>query len=196
MSFPKMTTLLALAAIATLPILADGCNRTRAASASPDAEAVLMSADGNKAGTATLEKTEAGVVLTVAVEGLTPGEHALHVHETGSCDVSDGFKSAGGHFNPSGSGHGMADANVDGVHAGDMVNLVVDEKGRATARRVLPDVSLDEGADAGSRSLLRDGGTAVVIHSGPDDYHSDPAGDAGSRIACGVIKPAGETERS
>ena len=146
------------------------------------ADATLILANGIPAGTVQLLASGDTVTLAAAVTGISPGEHGFHLHTTGQCAGPD-FKSAGGHLNPLGHGHGKL--NDDGVHLGDLPNLVVGSSGTASVT-----VDLD-----GKRAQLSDwlfdaDGTAVVIHAGPDDYLSDPAGAAGPRIACGVLTPS------
>src|SRR3954471_16828955 len=141
----------------------------------------LNDAKGKSIGTATLTADPGGVKITLAVKGLAAGDHAIHVHETAKCDGPD-FKSAGGHFNPEHKQHG-AD-NPQGPHAGDMPNFTVDAKGGSTASVVAPGVTLDDGP----HSVFTGGGTALVIHEKADDSKTDPAGAAGNRIACGLIK--------
>lgn len=141
----------------------------------------LSDAKGKSVGTATLSADPGGVKITLAVKGLAAGDHAIHVHETAKCDGPD-FKSAGGHFNPDHKKHGHD--NPDGAHAGDMPNVTVDAKGGSTASVVAPGVTLDDGP----HSVFTSGGTALVIHSKADDMKTDPAGAAGDRIACGLIK--------
>jgi superoxide dismutase, Cu-Zn family len=141
----------------------------------------LSDAKGKSIGTATLAADPGGVKITLAVKGLTAGDHAIHVHETAKCDGPD-FKSAGGHFNPEHKKHGKD--NPDGAHAGDIPNFTVDAKGASTATVVAPNITLDDGP----HSVFTGGGTALVIHAKADDMKTDPAGAAGDRIACGLIK--------
>jgi Cu-Zn family superoxide dismutase len=141
----------------------------------------LSDAQGKSIGTAKLAPDPGGVKITLAVKGLAPGDHAIHVHDTAKCDGPD-FKSAGGHFNPEHKQHGTD--NPQGPHAGDMPNFTVDAKGGSTASVVAPGVTLDDGP----HSVFTAGGTALVIHEKADDGKTDPAGAAGNRIACGLIK--------
>jgi Cu-Zn family superoxide dismutase len=144
------------------------------------ATANLANGKGENVGTARLRETSKGVSLSLDVFNLPPGVHGFHIHAVGKCDPPD-FKSAGGHFNPEGKKHGLE--NPEGHHAGDMQNLTVDAQGKAKVRVVVPGVTLSEG----SNSLFQPQGTAIVIHADPDDMKTDPAGNAGARIACGVI---------
>jgi len=144
------------------------------------ARAVLKDAKGKDVGTVDLMQTKAGVLLRLSVNGLPPGEHAFHIHETGKCDPP--FTSAGGHFNPGKHKHGIESGEG---HAGDMPNLHVPQNGQLMVEVLNTAVSLDKGKP---NSVFHPSGTAVVIHAGKDDYRSDPAGNAGDRIACGVIQ--------
>lgn len=145
------------------------------------AKASLKNADGKDVGSASLTQTPQGVLITLSLKGIPAGEHAFHVHETGKCEPP--FTSAGGHFNPDKKKHGlMVEA---GHHAGDMPNLHVPSSGEVTVEVLNAMITLDKGEP---NSVFKEGGTAVVIHAGKDDYKSDPAGDAGGRIACGVIQ--------
>ena len=147
------------------------------------ARADILDPAGKSVGTATFTEQKDGVKVTVKVTGLTPGKHGFHIHETGTCTPPD-FKSAGGHFNPFKKHHGME--NPKGKHAGDFPNLEVKKDGTAQAAVVAAGATIKEGPG----SLFKPGGTALVIHAAPDDYKSDPAGNAGVRVACGVIVKA------
>jgi len=151
-----------------------------AAHAAQAARAVLKDAKGGKVGTATLKETKDGVAVALRVQGLPPGKHAFHVHAVGKCDDAE-FKSAGPHFNPAGKKHGVR--NPDGHHAGDLPNLEVGADGKGTVKHEVRGVTLGKGPS----SLFGPEGTALVIHASPDDELTDPAGNAGARIACGVI---------
>lgn len=143
------------------------------------ASATLSFANGTPAGTAQLLANGDRLTLAVAATGIEPGEHGFHLHTTGRCEAPD-FSSAGGHLNPAGREHGSQ--NPQGSHLGDLPNLTVGNSRSASTQVDLPGTrSAVEG------NLFDADGTAVVIHSGPDDYRSDPAGDAGSRVACGVL---------
>jgi Cu-Zn family superoxide dismutase len=121
------------------------------------------------------------VKIAVSVSGGAPGLHGFHVHAVGRCEGPD-FKSAGGHFNPAAKEHGLE--NPKGAHAGDMPNLSVGADGSGKGEFLARGASLAPGPG----SLFPDGGTAVVLHASPDDMKSDPAGNAGARIACGVVE--------
>ena len=140
----------------------------------------LSDAKGDSIGTATLSSATGGVRVMLAVKGLAPGQHAIHVHQTPKCE-GPAFTSAGGHFNPERKQHGID--NPQGPHAGDMPNFLVDSAGRSNATVVAPGITLGDGP----HSVFTGGGTALVIHEKADDMKSDPAGNAGARIACGVI---------
>ena len=139
----------------------------------------LKDAQGKDVGSILIWDQGAGVALQLDLHDLTPGEHALHFHQVPKCEGPD-FKSAGGHFNPEGKKHGFD--NPDGHHAGDMKNFTVGADGKAKTKLENADATLKEGP----HSLLTNG-AAVVVHAKADDYKTDPAGNAGDRVACGVI---------
>jgi Cu-Zn family superoxide dismutase len=142
------------------------------------ATAALRDQTGRQIGSVTLTDSYAGVLLSGVVNGLGIGAHGIHIHETGKCEAP--FTSAGGHFNPRKRHHGFK--NPDGSHAGDLPNIETPAAGQLKFELLLPGVSL-----TGRNGLLDADGSAVVIHGAGDDYMTDPAGNSGSRIVCGVI---------
>jgi superoxide dismutase, Cu-Zn family len=149
------------------------------AEAADKAVATLKDGSGKELGKAEVTDTASGVLIRLDLTNVPSGEHAFHVHAIGKCDPPD-FKSAGDHFNPDEAKHGFM--NEKGPHAGDMPNLHVRENGKLVIELLNPFVSL-----RGDRALLDQDGSALIIHAGVDDYLSDPAGNAGDRIACGVV---------
>lgn len=165
------------ACAATLSLLA-GCASMEAAG--PKAEAMLESrSDSTVTGTVSFQASGNKVRVEARVAGLTPGEHGFHVHEVGDCSAADA-SSAKGHFNPASKTHGHHGSAER--HAGDMPNLVADSAGRATLAVELEMLALTEAAGG----ILK---RSVVIHADADDYKSQPAGNSGKRVACGVIRP-------
>lgn len=133
-------------------------------------------------GTAELSEVAKGVVIELKADGLPPGLHGFHFHETGKCEAPS-FETAGSHFNPTDAKHGVE--HEDGPHAGDLPNLEVGEDGSVNVTVNAENVSLSKGADA---ALVDSDGTALIIHENPDDGKTQPTGDAGDRLACGVVK--------
>jgi superoxide dismutase, Cu-Zn family len=144
----------------------------------------MLNQNGKEIGEATLAETPHGVLIRLTLfqktSNMASGAHALHIHEVGKCEPP--FKSAGEHFNPGGQKHGILDK--DGGHAGDLPNVHVTDNERLTVEFLAPQLSLGQGKN----SLFDSDGSALVMHAKRDDYKTDPAGDAGDRIACGVIE--------
>lgn len=147
------------------------------------AHADIMNAQGAKVGTAKLSATKGGVKIAVSVSQLPAGQHGIHIHNVGKCE-GPAFTSAGGHFNPTMAHHGAHNTQNPHPHLGDLPNLVVDKDGKAKTTFVASGTTLGDGPN----SLFHDGGTSLVIHAKADDLMSDPSGNSGDRIACGVIE--------
>jgi Cu-Zn family superoxide dismutase len=159
------------------------CTSAAFGQASPkSAHADIVNAQGQKIGSAAILPADGGVRIELKVSQLPPGMHAIHIHSVGKCEGPD-FKSAGGHLNPEGKQHGKD--NPAGPHAGDLMNFEVGADGNGKATLRAPQVTLA----SGTNSLFHDGGTSLVIHEKADDYKTDPAGNSGARIACGVVQP-------
>jgi Cu-Zn family superoxide dismutase len=178
---------LAFAAVVPALMLLPACAADEGAPASagstaaaPGARAMLAASDGTPKGEATISEAPGGLRVVVKAMGVTPGVHAVHIHTTGVCTAPD-FASAGGHWNPTKHQHG-AD-NPMGKHMGDMPNMTVGDDGTGMIDYLVPQGMLT----GGDMPLLDADGAAVVIHAVADDNKSDPAGNAGGRIACGVV---------
>lgn len=175
-----MKTLLSILIAGAIPIVAASAETSvTPASHTLRASALLEPTKGHKVtGTVTFTEVAGGVRVEANLAGLTPGKHGFHIHEKGDCSAPDA-SSAGGHFNPAGKPHG-APGDTE-RHAGDMGNIEADSSGLAKLDYVDHIMSLAPGKNSIT-------GHAVVVHAKPDDLHSQPSGDAGARVACGVIR--------
>ncbi len=175
---------MALATAATAALLALGAAMALVpghARAGEEAQSSFINTNGEEIGTLTVNGVPDAAILKIELRDLPPGQWvAFHIHENGECDAQGGFKSAGGHFNPTNKSHGHEFA--DGPHAGDMMNQYVNDKGELYAQILNNAVRFD---GTGETDIH---GKAVIIHAGADDYKSQPSGDAGDRIACAVIE--------
>ncbi|MBM3927251.1 MAG: superoxide dismutase family protein [Sphingomonadales bacterium] len=162
-------------------VLVAGCQTMGGAStdagSAGSATAMLRKADGTQVGRAVATEVNGGIRISLDVMGMPAGPHGAHVHTTGRCDGPD-FTTAGGHWNPTNMQHGTM--NPAGPHAGDFPNVQIGANGRGQLQMMLP---------AGTMAGMLDGdGAAFVVHAGPDDYRTDPAGNSGGRVACGVFE--------
>ncbi|SFX49681.1 superoxide dismutase, Cu-Zn family [Thermoactinomyces sp. DSM 45891] len=146
------------------------------------AQAEIINGKGKKIGKAEFWQEQDYVMARITVQDLPKGPHGIHVHTVGKCDIPT-FETAGPHFNPAHKKHGTE--NVEGPHAGDLPNLEINDNGEGMAEFALENVTLKGNED---NSLFHPGGTAIVIHKDKDDYKTDPSGNSGARIACGVIQ--------
>jgi len=149
--------------------------------AAQTARATLKDANGKDVGAATLTQTPGGVLIAVSLKGLPAGEHAFHVHAVGKCEPP--FTSAGGHFNPGNKKHGLMAA--EGHHAGDMPNLHIPASGELAVEVLNSAITLEKDKP---NTVFDADGSALVIHANKDDYKTDPTGEAGGRIACGIVE--------
>jgi len=150
------------------------------AAAPGTARAVLRDSSGTERAQATLTQTKAGVTVKVKALSLSAGTYGTHVHAVGRCEAPD-YRTSGGHWNPTKREHGKD--NPKGMHMGDLPNLTVDSKGKGELEFLIPAAVLH----GGDNPLLDPDGASIIIHTGPDDYATDPAGNSGGRMACGVI---------
>ena len=163
-------------AVATVP----GGSGEAATPTGPSAVAMLQTADGRSLGQVKVVQDANGLNLTLDASGLPPGNHGVHIHSVGKCDAPS-FESAGGHWNPTNKHHGVA--NDAGPHMGDFVNLEVLADGKGHLERPIEGATLEGGPNA----LLDADGAAFIIHAGRDDQMTDPSGNSGARLACGVF---------
>lgn len=152
-----------------------------------EAHGTLIDLNGQEAGTITFSQSDGAVAITGHAMGLEPGEHGIHFHETGDCDATGKFESAGAHFNPGDHQHGLE--NPEGPHAGDLPNLTADDDGMADINLTSETISLIEGSDG---YVFDEDGTAVVLHAEADDQMTDPSGNSGDRQFCAVIEAAAQ----
>ena len=153
------------------------------AAAQNQARADIKNAEGKSVGTAAVRETKDGVLITVNVTGLPQGLHAVHIHAVGKCEGPD-FASAGGHFNPLNKKHGLK--SLDGPHAGDLPDMYVNKDGVGRYEALMESITLN----SGTTSIFDSDGSAIVIHASADDNMTDPSGNSGDRIACGIITKA------
>ena len=170
-------------AMAGLALAVGGCAKDEASPSSGrsmaghfSAKAALRTASGAEAGWATAKESNGALKVSVEVSGMTPGLHGVHVHTTGKCEAPD-FASAGGHWNPTAHKHGSM--NPEGPHVGDLPNVSVGADGRGKIEFTLPGTY---------EGLLDEDGAALVVHAGADDLKTDPSGNSGGRVACGVFE--------
>ncbi len=174
---------ISLSGVVLLSLMAAGC--------SPEAEspgevsgnvarAALVGADQAEHGEVIVAQGENGLLVNIMAKGMAPGPHGVHIHETGKCEGPD-FKSAGGHWNPGAKQHGFD--NPQGAHAGDFFNLDIGADGTGALEATISGAKLRDGDNA----LLDADGAAFVVHEGPDDLKTDPSGESGGRLACGVF---------
>ncbi|HEV8725233.1 MAG TPA: superoxide dismutase family protein [Candidatus Binatia bacterium] len=152
------------------------------------AKVKIINSNRQEVGEATLSETPNGVLIRFNLrpkpDGISSGPHAMHIHDVGKCEPP--FKSAGEHFNPFNKKHGFF--GKDGKHLGDLPNIYMPESAALTVEFLVPQLSLGGGVT----SVFDSNGSALVIHQGPDDYNTDPAGNSGDRVACGVIERSGQ----
>lgn len=168
--------MLGLAVLAVLTGASAGDAKKKPVAPVRMAVATLQAADGTMVGRASVREVPGGLRVTVDAHGLSAGEHGVHIHTKGLCEGPD-FMSAGGHWNPTGAKHGAR--NPAGPHEGDLPNLVIGKDGRGNVGVIVPGASFD--------TLIDADGAAMVVHAGADDLVTDPSGNSGARVACGVF---------
>lgn len=145
------------------------------------ARATLVGADNQEYGEVIIGEGDGGLLVQITAKGLTPGPRGVHIHAIGECEAPD-FKSSGGHWNPTAKEHGFD--NPNGAHLGDLFNLDIGEDGTGSVEAKIEGANLKDGPAA----LIDADGAAFVVHAGPDDLKTDPSGESGGRIACGVFE--------
>lgn len=171
---------------AILLIALGGCATTTSDNGAPPpqpgsaATATIRDGGGRTVATARVEQSDGSLRVHVEATGLSAGTYGTHLHAVGLCEAP-AFASAGAHWNPTTRQHGRD--NPQGAHLGDLPNLTVDASGRGSVDFAIPGASLADSPNA----LLDADGAAIVVHAQPDDYRTDPSGNSGNRIACGVI---------
>ncbi|QTD56797.1 superoxide dismutase family protein [Parasphingorhabdus cellanae] len=165
----------------SLVACSDGNSDSEVSPAESIARATLLGADGTQYGEVIIGEGDGGLIVRVDARGLEPGPRGVHIHQVGKCDGPD-FKSAGGHWNPTEKQHGFD--NPKGAHMGDFVNLEIGEDGSGSIEATIEGGNLKEGANA----LMDSDGAAFVVHAGPDDMKTDPSGESGGRVACGIFE--------
>lgn len=170
-----------LALVAAVSLWLPGCaGMTQRIASGTTASAGIRTANNQPAGMATFTEVPGGIRIVVDAKGLPPGPHGLHIHEVGKCEAPE-FTTAGGHFNPEKKQHGTM--NPQGPHAGDLPNVTIGPDGTGRLETTTTRISLA----SGPASLFDADGSAIVIHAAPDDYKTDPTGNSGGRIACGIV---------
>ena len=172
-----------LSALVLLSLATAGCSKDGVSPGEVSgnvARAELVGADQAKYGEVIVAQGDNDLIVNIKAKGMSPGPHGVHIHETGKCEGPD-FKSAGGHWNPAGKQHGFD--NPQGAHAGDFFNLDIGADGTGSLEAMVSGGKLSDGDIA----LMDADGAAVVVHEGPDDLKTDPSGDSGGRLACGVF---------
>jgi Cu-Zn family superoxide dismutase len=169
--------------VIALGVLLLAWSYSSAGSAQTQARADIKNADGTSVGTAMLRETKDGVLITINVKGLPQGLHAVHIHSVGKCE-GPAFTSAGAHFNPLNKKHGLK--SPEGPHAGDLPDIYVNKAGPGRYEALTESITLS----SGEASIFDADGSSIVIHASPDDNMTDPSGNSGDRIACGVLANA------